>query len=241
MRRPRHRQRETAVEQRGCAGDPVGVDPSGGKLDREGNAVQTPADIGDERRIVFTEFEFAQAFGNPLDEQLARRIGKDVGHAEPVTLRRTIQRKQPVDPFALGAKGFAAGGENMQLRGFPNDALCQGSELVDDVFAAVEDQQHPAAAQERQQPRYRVVGIDGQAKGGGDRAGNEPRRPSARQNRQSRPGPRSPQLTMRDGECDRGLADAAGADDGDEPMQGEFGRDLLDGVVSANHLRERGG
>lgn len=47
-------------------------------------------------------------------------------------------------------------------------------------------------------------------------------------------------LTMRDRKCDRGLADAAGADDGDEPMQGQFSRDLLDGVVSANHLRERG-
>ena len=93
---------------------------------------------------------------------------------EPVALRRAIQRKQPMDAFAFGAKGFAAGGENMQLGRFPDDALGQRRELVDDVLAAVEDQQRPPVAQERQQARYRVLGIDGQAKRGGDGAGNEP-------------------------------------------------------------------
>ena len=37
--------------------------------------------------------------------------------------------------------------------GFPDDALRQRSELVEDVLAAVEDQQHPPVAQERQQAR----------------------------------------------------------------------------------------
>ena len=46
---------------------------------------------------------------------------------------------------------------------------------------------------------------------------------------------------MRDGERDRGLADAAGADDGDEAMQRKFGRNLLDRVVSSDHPGERGG
>ncbi|MEY9504600.1 hypothetical protein ABIE87_004158 [Bradyrhizobium diazoefficiens] len=44
---------------------------------------------------------------------------------------------------------------------------------------------------------------------------------------------------MRDGKCDRGLADPAGADDCDEAMQGKLGRNLLDGLVSPDHPRKR--
>ena len=171
---PPPQQREAAVEQRGGAGNAIGIDAPGGELDRERDAVQPPADLGDERRVLLAEFEFAQALGNAFHEELACRIGKDIGDAEPVALRRTIQRKQPVDALAFGTKGLAAGGENMQLGRLVNDALGQRRELVDDVLAAVEDQQHPPAAQERQQARHRVFGIDGQAERGGDGAGNEP-------------------------------------------------------------------
>ena len=94
---------------------------------------------------------------------------------------------------------------------------------------------------ERQQPGYRVVGIDGQAKRRGNRSGNEPRLRQRAKIDEADLALEARKLTMRHGKCDRGLADAAGADDGDEPMQGQLGRDLLDGIVSANHLREWGG
>src|SRR5262249_53075350 len=98
---PAPQQRETTVEQRGRAGYSVGIDPSGGKLDRKCDAVEPPAYLGNERGLFLAQLELTQAFGNSFDEELARGIGKNVGDAEPVALWRTFERKQAKDSLAL--------------------------------------------------------------------------------------------------------------------------------------------
>src|SRR5206468_9252023 len=107
-------------------GNAVGVHTPGSELDRERDAVQPTADLGDERRILFAELEFTQALCDAFHEELSCGIGKDVGDAEPVALWRAIQWKQPMDTLTVGAEGFAAGGENMQPARFPDDAFGQG-------------------------------------------------------------------------------------------------------------------
>ncbi|MGY4286616.1 hypothetical protein ACVWXO_005836 [Bradyrhizobium sp. LM2.7] len=143
-----------------------------------------------------------------------------------------------MDALTLGAKGLAAGGKNMQLGRLLHDALGQRRELVEDVFAAVENQQHPPAAQECQQAWYRVLGIDGQAKRGGNGAGNEPGIRQRAEIDEAHLAIEARKLAVRDGERDGGFADAPRTDDGDEAMQGKLGGNLLDRIVSPDHPRK---
>jgi hypothetical protein len=44
------------------------VDPSGRKLDRKGNSVELPADLGDEGGILVVQLELFVARRHPIDE-----------------------------------------------------------------------------------------------------------------------------------------------------------------------------
>ena len=154
---PAPQQREAGVEKGSGAGDAIGVDTTGGEFDRQRDAVQPPANFGNQGSLVLADLEFAQACGDAFDEKLGRWIGKDFRSAQSVALRRAIQRKQPEDALAFGAKGLTAGREDVEFGQLPNEAFRQRRQRVQYVFAAVEDQKHMPAAQECQQAGQRIL------------------------------------------------------------------------------------
>ena len=52
---PAPQQREAGVEKGSGAGDAIGVDTTGGEFDRQRDAVQTPANFGNQGRLVLAE------------------------------------------------------------------------------------------------------------------------------------------------------------------------------------------
>ena len=83
---------------------------------------------------------------------------------------RRLQRRQPAEVLALGAERLAAGREDADVRRAPEDRGDQRGGGVDDVHAVVEHQQHPPAAQRRDEVLRRQPGADLEADGRGDRA-----------------------------------------------------------------------
>ncbi len=90
--------------------------------------------------------EFAEAFRDALDEKLRGWIRDNLGRAQPIALRRAIQREKTKNTLAVGTKRLAAGSENVHLRRFADNALGQWCKRIEYVLAAVEDEQHLLAA-----------------------------------------------------------------------------------------------
>ena len=108
----------------------------------------------------------------------------------------------------------------------------QRRQLIEDVFATVEDQERAPVAQQRQQARHRILRTDGQSQRGCDGARYQPGIGQRAEIDEEDLAGESRKLAMSHGDGDRRLADAAGADDGDEAMQRcKFGCDLLDGLL----------
>ena len=93
-----------------------GLDARRGEFDRERDAVETAADIDDDRRIGVGEREAGVGGGGAIDEErnraellggLRRSSGARLGNRE---------RAHAMDHLARDAKPFAAGGEHANLR-----------------------------------------------------------------------------------------------------------------------------
>jgi hypothetical protein len=90
--------------------------PRRGQLQREGDAVQAPADRGNRRRVVVRQREHAARCLCPVDEQLRRRCRFDLTGGGSVVERRHLQRLQRVAPLVTDAQRLAAGGEHRHTR-----------------------------------------------------------------------------------------------------------------------------
>jgi hypothetical protein len=77
--------------------------------------------------------------------------------------------------FALNAKGFPTGCQEMHLRRRRKDLLGKRRRTLDHMLAAIEDQQHTPIAQEADQTGSRIAGSNGQSKRQGHRARYERR------------------------------------------------------------------
>src|SRR5437899_2094952 len=115
-------QRKAAVEQRGGPGNAVSIDPTGGELDRQRDAIELRADFGNQRRFVVAELELAEVCRDAFDEQLCSGISKDVGCAQSRALGRAIQWEEAMHAFASGLEGFTRGCQHLKRRRFPYDA-----------------------------------------------------------------------------------------------------------------------
>ena len=195
----------------------------------------------DERRLFRAELERARALRNALHKELSRGVGKDLVDSKPFALGRTIQREQPENPLAFAAERLAAGCENTKLRCLANDALDERRHVIQHMFATVEDQQGRAGLQKRQESRRRILRADGQSErrsdGGRDMTGIPQRTEVDEEDAPAE----ILRTAMPDRDGDRGLADAARADDGHEAIERKSVRDLLDDVFPADHPGEFSG
>ena len=111
----------------------------------------------------------------------------------------------------------------------------QRGDRVDEVFAGVEDQKNSLVPQKYNQARPRIVGLDRQPQHGGDAGGHQlgiTQHSKIDEQHGAREGFGQ---VMSNGHRNRGLADAAGADDGDKARRGQLRRQLENVVIPADH------
>jgi hypothetical protein len=162
---------ELTVEQRSGAFDSVYANSAGGEFHGERDAIEAPAQAGDDRSFPITELQRAAARFDLFDEQLhgweAQCPHRGQRYGIP---RRTFERRQMMDPFALGPQRLPARDQNVDLRGVTEQFLRQCSHRFDEVLAAVEQQQHAPLAQQCEDSWNRILRNDGEPKLGGERS-----------------------------------------------------------------------
>ena len=146
-----------------------------------------------------------------------------------------------IDVFALGTQGFAAGRQDADMRRLLHDRLGQGSHRVDHVLAAVEHEKHVALAQVSDDVRGRVAAADGQAQGRCQRIWNRILDAQEPEVEEADLLPESVPQLVGHGQGHGGLADPAGAMDGDEAMVPEQFRDGAPVVLAVDDRRRAAG
>src|SRR5882757_8244279 len=119
-----------AIEKRRNPFDSIGADAPGGEFERKSNSVEFAADLANNRRVGVIQLE-ATVGGGALNKQLYRRIGERAGSRQRFIIRREGQWIQYMD-----------------LWSFPEDALRQWSDRLDQMLTAIEHQQQPPVTQE---------------------------------------------------------------------------------------------
>ncbi|SCE61849.1 hypothetical protein GA0115253_109876, partial [Streptomyces sp. Termitarium-T10T-6] len=119
--------------------------PGGGQFDGERQPVQPTADLGagGGGRLVRVGAEAGAGGGPAFGEQ-------PQGH-------RVGQRVDGADELAGYAEGFAAGGDDGELRAVGQQMVGEGGGRADDVLAVVQQEQHPARGAVLGEPYERVT------------------------------------------------------------------------------------
>jgi hypothetical protein len=134
-----------------------GDDPyaGGGEFDRERNAVETPADLRDDRRVRIGEREAVIDTLRALGKKGDRSERSGVGCTQPVAglRRRSIQRGEPVRMLAGDAQRLATRRENAKLGAAAQECIGDIRGFGDDVFAIVENHERSLLSQK---PRERL-------------------------------------------------------------------------------------
>src|SRR6266436_3455705 len=237
---PLPEQLEAVVQQRQGFLNPVGIGAAGGEFDRKGYSIQPAADFSDDGRIGIVQFKAAAAGDRALDEELHRREIQRLRRGETGVIGRTPQRGQPMNMFAFDTQRFPAGRQNVHLRCLLENAFRQRRRGLDHVLAAIEDQQHPFAAEETYQTAGWIRGLNRQPERRGHRARNEKRIVErSKIKKLNGTGKLGKQLiTYRD--RDGGLADATRSHDGDEALGLQLLRYFLNGLVAPHHSCQAG-
>ena len=196
-----------------------------GELDGEGEAVEPADELGDVADDVRRGLEVGGRCSGSFQEQRHRwhvRIG-GAGAGQP-------ERGQGVDLLDLEPEPLAAGGQHTDTRTERSDPGRQVADRGEHVLAVV---QHEQPGRRLQSPVERSLGApareDLDPQGGGDHGAHACLGRDAGQ-----VGPPRDLLGGGDGSRKGGLADSAGADDGDALVASGEDADLLDGVVAAD-------
>ena len=123
----------------------------------------------------------------------------------------------------------------MDLRRGVDDAGGERRSGFDEMFARIENQQNSPVAQVGDQIRRRVARLSRQSQHGGDGGRHQIGiAEHSKVDEEHSPRESADQVTP-DRHCDRRLADAAGADDGDEAGGVQLGRHLENVVIPTDH------
>ena len=217
--------------------------PGSGELEGEWDAVEGAADDPDGGQVVGVEHQ-PRAYGaGPFGEQLRRRVVEHL--ARRGVLGGRFQRADGDLHLVGDGERFAAGGDDGDVGAAAEDVVDEDGGGVHDVLAVVDQKQHAALGQERDEPVAQVVGRGGAVQrhaegvgerdrhlvGGGDRRQPHPEGTVGVVRRRADDG----------GERQGRLPGAAGADEGEQPYAAE---ELGDGVqlgVAADERAQHGG
>src|SRR6266478_5677050 len=146
-----------AIEKRGNPFDSIGADAPGGELESKSNSVESAADFGNDRRVGIIQLETRAVRISALNKQLHSRKGERTGHRQRCIIRGEGQRMYSMDPLTLNLQRFPARRQDMDFWSFPEDALRQWSNRLDQMFTAIEHQQHSPVAQESGWRSKRII------------------------------------------------------------------------------------
>ena len=137
-----------------------------GELDRQRDAVEAAADLGDGGAVARVEREPRLDQPSPVDEDPHRFR---VADRRELVRRRQRQRAHRIDLLAGDAERLAAGRDQVQCRARREHRLDDGDHGVDDVLAVVEHDQQPARRHVLGQARCQRRAVDfGNAEHRGD-------------------------------------------------------------------------
>ena len=155
-------------------------------------------------------------------------------------VRRTGKRIQPVDVLAFDLKSLAARRQDVDLRRGREDACRQSCHRLDEMLAGIEDQENPLVAQIGDQAGRCIVGLNRQPQHGGHGRGHQVGIAQHAEIDEEHGAGEGLDQVMSDRHRNRGLADAARADDRDEARSGQLGRQPENVVVAPDHARSGG-
>ena len=216
------------------------VDFGGGEFDRQGHAIQTPADLANNRRFGVAQSKPIPHGSDPLDEKLDRRVAQGLGCGKLRHVRRVGQRRHDSHPLTRHTQGFAAGGEYMDSWRAHGDCLDQASRSVNDMLTIVDHQRHLPPMQKLVDVAQRVIRSGGHPKDRSDRGGNRHRLCGGRQVDET------DAVTIRisqrfgAGNGNPGLADPTRSDDRGQPPVRQLFAQAIDEIAAPNEPGHRG-
>ncbi len=151
-------------------------------------------------------------------------------------LRRSPERGKRVGLLVLGAEGFAACGQDVDLVRRVDDPFDHHRRRPDEVLAVVDDEQQPAVAQEGQQAGEHVRVLRREAQGRRDRGDQQGRLRHGRQVHEDDGIVEGDLQFVTDGDRHGGLADAAGADDRHQPLLADLLGDAAHRLLASHHV-----
>ena len=128
------------------------VDPRGGELDREREAVHETADLGGEPGVLVRRLEARASRARTRDEELHRRSGDCIARIGVVELERVDDDSHLSDDM----EHLAAGGEHPHVRALGEECRDDARGLLDDVRAPVEEEDRVGVTKARDGARERV-------------------------------------------------------------------------------------
>ena len=112
------------------------------QLDRQGDAIQPPADLGHVARVLVREREVFRRLLGAFDEELHRVDARQRRrHGRPAGLRHH-KRRHLMGHLAAHVQRFAACCQHPQVRAGLKQGLAEAGAAVDHVLAAVQHEQH---------------------------------------------------------------------------------------------------
>ncbi len=146
--------------------------PRGGELERERNAFEARAELGDGRRLALRQRETRLLQLRPIHEQLHRIRARQRFDARRA--RRERKRQHRIRLLARDAQRFPAGRDDGELRRGTEQRVGEVRAGAHHVLAVVEDEQEPARLHVRaQRLRQRLAGLLAHAEGLGGHVGHE--------------------------------------------------------------------
>ena len=177
---PFFRGADTGGEQGEPVREPVGHldrrqrrDPGGGELEGERDAIEGPGDGTDRGQVVLPEQQPGAYGAGPFGEQLRRWVVEHL--AWRGVLRWRFQRADGDLHLVGDGERFPAGGDNGDAGAAAEDVVDEGGGGIHDVLAVVDQQQHPAPGQERDEPVSEVAGRNGAVHRHAERVGDRDR------------------------------------------------------------------
>src|SRR4029078_12598620 len=115
---------EVVVQEVRGRNDTVTTRSARGQLDRQRDAIESGADAGNDRRILFAELEGWPARRGPLHEELPGGELPHVAGLHARLRRRARQWRQPECVLALDPQRLAARREDVHVGGLAEERFC---------------------------------------------------------------------------------------------------------------------
>ncbi|HEY5755202.1 MAG TPA: hypothetical protein VIU34_05235 [Steroidobacter sp.] len=189
------------------------IDSHGGQLDRQCQSVELATDVRHDRRDLIRQFEGLAALRCSFDEQLDSGKLERLRGIQPERCWRNGKARQSADTLTTHHQRFSTGYQQSDAASARQYAIRTCGDGVDDVFAAIEEQQQLAIRQKLAQRVHGARELASALRRYGHSTWQQLFILDCRQIDEPNPIRKFFQKALGDRDRDCCLADAAGADD----------------------------